>query len=254
MEEQQTDACQAENDSEARIKGLKWRIRIVLTLALSLIAYGFIYSDLPDLRWARPARWMLLIGLMLLPCVLWLRSQRTELAQQGCSPLSSQSAELAKQDCPSPKKSLVWVVISAILAACLATVPDPMIVFMLGTMSGIALVMARIGRPTAARVRFFHAAIYGVAAIVVYLQVSDEPNKVDLLTGKLEEYKRQHEVYPEQLVDMVPALLPTIPKPGVTGFKYSRRADTNSYSLYYKSSANRTCYYTPETKLKCNID
>lgn len=92
-----------------------------------------------------------------------------------------------------------------------------------------------------------HTKTYGV-------HVSDGRSQVDVLALTLEEYKRQHEVYPEQLDALVPALLPAIPKPRLMGFKYNRKADTNSYSLYYKSSLNRTCYYTPEIKFKCNAD
>lgn len=163
--------------------------------------------------------------------------------------------DITNQGIAPTRKSLVWIVISrGILAACLTAVPDPMTILLLGIMAGIALVMTWLGKPAAARVRVVKAAIYGVAAIVVYIYVSNDLGRVDMLAGKLEEYKRQHEVYPDQLVAMVPALLPAIPKPGLTGLKYSRRADTNSYALYYKSSPNRTCYYTPETKLRCHVD
>lgn len=250
MEEQQTNTCQAGNVSEALVKGLNWRFRIILTLALSLIAFGIVLFNTPSVR---PASWMLLIGIMLLPCALWLRSQRTKLTKQDYSLPRSQT-ELANQGGTSTKKSLVWIVISAILAAILSTSPDPMMAFLLGIMAGIALLMAVIGKPTSARVRLIKTTIFGVAATVVYIHVLDDQNQVEMLAGKLEEYKRQHGEYPKQLDVMVPALLPEIPKPGLMGFQYSRVADTNSYSLSYRRSINSICYYKLETKFKCNND
>jgi len=58
-------------------------------------------------------------------------------------------------------------------------------------MAGIALVMAVSGKPAATRARFAKAAIYGVAAITVYIYVSHDRNQADMLVSKLEEYKRQ---------------------------------------------------------------
>lgn len=239
----------AESDSEVLAKGMQWRIRVVLTVALSLIAYGFVYSDVQ-----MAARWMLLIGLMLLPCVFWLRSQRIELAKQGLSPQKTPAIKIVEGSSPK-KDSLVWIVISrGFLATCLAAVPDPMMIFLLGTLAGVALLMAVMGKPTDARVRLVKAAIYGVAAMIVYIHVADNQNQVGVLAGKLEEYKRQHGEYPEKLDALVPALLPVIQKPGLGPLLYTRKPDSSSYSLYYRTSVYRRCSYTPELKLKCYVD
>jgi hypothetical protein len=238
MESERAVVSHAGNDSEALVKGLKRRIRIALTLAFSLIACGFVCLAL---GWVLAGSWLFILGLMPLPYALWLRSkQRTELAKQGC---------------PPKKDSLVWVVVSrGFLATCLAAVPDPMIIFLLGTLAGIALVVAGIGKSTDARVRLVKAAIYGVAAMVVYIHVADDRNQVDVLAGKLEEYRRQHGEYPEKLDAMVPALLPAIPKPGLGPLLYNRKPDSNSYWLSYRMSADGRCSYTPELKLKCHTD
>jgi len=164
------------------------------------------------------------------------------------------TTQIVKHSSPR-KNSLVWVVISRVfLAACLAVTPDPMMIFLLGTMAGIALALAVMGKPVAARVRLVKAAIYGIAAIVVYIHVADDNNQVGILAVKLEEYKRQHGVYPEQLDALVPALLPAIPKPGLGRLYYTRKADSGSYSLGYKRSVGSYCSYTPELKLKCHAD
>ncbi len=256
MQSGQTDARQVEDDSESLIKGLQLRFRIVLVLALSLIACGLAFFDSGTGR-AGAGTWMLLIGILLLPGAIWLHSQRKELAKKGASqPI--QKSEIANQDSSPQSKSLIWIVASrGIVAGAIAAaaVLEPILVLLLGVMAGAALLMAVIGTRTTARVRMIKFAIYGAAAILAYVHMSGELSKadveVDVLAGKLEEYKRRYGVYPEKLDAMIPELIPSIPKPGL-GLFYSRENGSKSYSLSYRRSARSLCNYTPEQKLKCH--
>ena len=166
-------------------------------------------------------------------------SQKTEPANQGSSPQT---------------KSLVWIVVSrGIFAGAIATAAalEPILALLLGVMAGAALLMAVIGKRAIARVRLIKFAIYGAAAILAYVHMSGELSKVDVLAGKLEEYKRRYGDYPEKLDAMIPELMPSIPKLGL-GLFYSRENDSKSYSWSYRRSARSLCNYTPEQKLKCH--
>lgn len=149
--------------------------------------------------------------------------------------------------------SIIPIVISrGILVAPFIFLHDPITIWPLGIMSSIAFIMAVSGKPAAARVRLAKAVVYGTAAIAINHYVSNDQSQPDMLVSKLEEYKRQHGVYPEQLDAMVPALLPAIPKIGLMSFQYRRKEDTNSYWLSYRPSIAGPCSYTPERgKWKC---
>ncbi len=248
MEEGRSTACQAENDGERRVKGLKWRGRIALALALSLIAGGFLYMDS-----SRSARWMFLAGIMLLAFVLWSRSQLAWLVKQS----SFHQADSAVTVVSPKRSSIAGVVVSRGIPVILliAILPgDPLAIVLPGIMAGMALLMAGLGKPSDARVRLVKAAIYGAAAIAVFAHMEYDMSQVDVVAVKLEEYKSRHYEYPEKLSALVPTLLPEIPKPGASGFYYSRMEDSSSYSLHYKRSINNVCNYSPELKLECHLD
>lgn len=241
MEAGQSDACHAENESEVLVKRLKWRIRIVLTLALSLIVGGFLCLDS---QWAMAGRWMLLIGLLLLPCVFWLRSQRTGLGKQGTLP--PQEAANPKVDKKPTWRSLAGIVIiSLIIAWMLIRTGDSFGAVLGGLGVVISVLMAAVrmrGKLAVAGAHLVAAAIYGAAAATVQLSSANVRNDADLIISKLEEYKKQHGSYPDRLDALVPALLPAIPKPGPTGFLYGKSED--SYNLHHRSVA-KNCSYGP---------
>jgi len=230
MEAGQAVAYQAGSDNDVLVKGLKRRSSIALGIVFSVIAGGFVCLSL---QCASVGLWMFILGLTPIPYVLWVnRNLQIELAKQGSLPA---------------KASLIPLVISrGILAALLIVVHDPMMIGLLGIMAGIALVMAVSGKPAATRARFAKAAIYGVAAITVYIYVSHDRNQADMLVSKLEEYKRQRGVYPEWLDAMVPMLLPGIPISVKMGFQYRRKEGSSSYWLTYRPSVAGSCSYTPE--------
>lgn len=230
MEAEQAVAYQAGNDNEVLVKELKLRSRIALVVAFSIIAGGFVCLSL---NWVSVGVWMFVLGLIPLPYVHRVRRNlQIELAKQGKLPA---------------KESLIPVVISrGVLAALLTALHDPIMISLLVLMAVIALVMAVSGKSAATRARLVKAAIYGAAAIVVYIHVSNDRSQADMLVSKLEEYKRQHGVYPERLDTMIPALLPAIPKSGTQGFKYAIREGYSSYWLTYKPSVAGPCSYTPE--------
>lgn len=239
MEAVQAVASQVRDDSAVLVNELKHRRRIALAVTFSVIAGGFVCLSL---QWASAGLWMFILGLAPIPYALWVnRKLQVELARHG-----------VQGSLPS-KESLTTVVVSrGILVTPFILLHDLITIWPLGIMSGIALIMAVTGKPAAARARFAKAVVYGTAAIAISFNISKSQNETDLLVSKLEEYKRQHGVYPERLDAMVPALLPAIPKVGSMSFQYKRKEDTSSYRLSYRPSIAGPCSYTPESgKWKC---
>jgi len=234
-----TVAYQAGNESDVLIKGLKRHRRIAWYVIFALFFFGILLGNLKIESTSAIAGFLILLIPLPLSYVLLLR-YRIHRAE------NEQAQPAAKGSLP-PKESLATVVISrGILAALLVVIHEPITIGVLAVMASTALVMAVIGKPAATRSRLAKAAIYGIAAIAIYFYGAHDRSQRDMLVGKLDEYKRQHGVYPEQLDDMIPAQLPKIPKSGLTGFQYIRQEDASSYSLLYRPSNAGPCSYTPE--------
>lgn len=257
---EQSVTYQTENEKDMLIKQLSHRRR----MAIWGIAFGICGFVLcAALRWESTSVLMFTFGLASILYVLRVnRKLRAAQAPQALSMENSISprvfpdTNLAAPQAPQARhetNSIIPIVVSrGILVTPFILLHDLITIWPLGIMSGIALIMAVSGKPAAARARFAKAVVYGTAAIAISSNISKSQNETDLLVSKLEEYKRQHGVYPERLDAMVPTLLPAIPKVGSMSFQYNRKEDTSSYRLSYRPSIAGPCSYTPERgKWKC---
>lgn len=251
---------QAENEKDMLIKQLSHRRRMAIW-AIAFGICGFVLCA--ALKWGSISALMFTFGLASIFYVLRVnRKLRTAQAPQALpvensiSPRVFPDTNLAAPQAPQAQHdtdSIVLIVVSrGILVTPFILLHDLITIWPLGIMSGIALIMAVSGKPAAARARFAKAVVYGTAAIAISSNISKGQSETDLLVSKLEEYKRQHGVYPERLDAMVPALLPGIPKVGLMSFQYNKKEYTSSYRLSYRPSIAGLCSYTPESgKWKC---
>ena len=256
---------QTENEKDMLIKQLSHRRRMARwTIAFGMCGWVVCIA----LPWVSAAFAASMVTLGLVSILYVLRVNRKLRAIQvpqvlpGKDPIIPKAPQvLSRKDSITPQApqavpdadSIIPIVISrGILVAPFIFLHDLITIWPLGIMSGIAFIMALSGKPAAARVRLAKAVVYGTAAIAINHYVANDRSQPDMLVSKLEEYKRQHGVYPEQLDAMVPALLPAIPKIGLMSFQYRRKEDTSSYWLSYRPSIAGPCSYTPERgKWKC---
>ena len=81
--------------------------------------------------------------------------------------------------------------------------------------------------PAVFKVGAIKAAIYGVAAVIAFFIQDaaqlDDRAQGDLLVGKLQQYKQSHNSYPEKLQELVPSLLPQIPRGRFSPFVFVDR-------------------------------
>lgn len=202
----------------------------------------------------------LLIFPMLL-YVVWLRSRirrvESELARIRRAE-DEQAKPLAKAVIPPEKNSggkLFTIFISRAIPAFLIAnaLHDFIFGAVLGMLcaAGVLMGITNIrSKPAYGLSHLVRAASYGIAAVIVYVGISNDRSQVDTVVAKLGEYKRLHGDYPERLDALVPALLPEIPKVGLMKFIYAK--EQNSYRLSYRPSVAGPCSYTPERgKWKC---
>lgn len=252
---------QTENEKDMFIKQLSRRRRMA-RWAIAFGMCGFVLCA--ALGWGSTSVLMFTFGLASILYALRvsrkLRAVQAPQVLPGKDPIILKAPQvLSRKDSITPQApqavsdadSIIPIVISrGILVAPFIFLHDLITIWPLGIISGIAFIMAVTGKPAAARVRLAKAIVYGTAAIAINHNVSNDQSQLDMLVSKLEEYKRQHGVYPEQLDTMVPALLPAIPKIGLMSFQY-RREDAGSYRLSYRPSIAGPCSYTPERGKKC---
>jgi hypothetical protein len=151
---------------------------------------------------------------------------------------------------PTWRTPAAIVIASLVIAGMLASTGDPFAAFVLGGCGVVSVLMAAVrvrGKRAVAISHLVAAAIYGMAVATIQFSSTTVPKDADMIVRKLEEYRKQYGNYPDRLDALVPAMLPAIPKPGPSGFIYSKSQD--SYTLYHRSVAE-TCSYRPSKPVR----